>query len=84
VKEEETKLNWKTAGQRTFMTIHLPNGRGNKSTDEKNIKRGGRKMSGLIPARRKEGFSQVNLKRSRQPPRMRSRRDSVICRRTTE
>jgi hypothetical protein len=62
VKEEETKLNWKMSGQRTIMTIHLPNGRGNKSTDRNNIKRRGRKMSGLIRARRKEGFPQVDLK----------------------
>jgi hypothetical protein len=44
------------------MTIHLPNGRGNKSTDINNIKRGERKMLGLIRARRKEGFPQVDLK----------------------
>jgi hypothetical protein len=42
VKEEETKLNWKTYGQKTIMTIHLPNGRGNKSIDRNNIKRRGK------------------------------------------
>jgi hypothetical protein len=62
VKEDEMKLNWKMVGQRKIMTIHLPNGRGNESTDINNINGGGRNMSWLIRARRKEGFSQVNLK----------------------
>jgi hypothetical protein len=47
VKEEETKLNWKAVGQQTMMTIHLFNGRGKYSTNNNDIKRGGRKLFGL-------------------------------------
>jgi hypothetical protein len=42
VREEETKMNWKTSGQRIGVTIHFFNRRGNKSADRKNIKRRGK------------------------------------------
>jgi hypothetical protein len=61
VKEEETKLNWKMAGKQTIMTIHLPNERGNKSTEMNNIKRRKKDFEGgFIQSRRKEIFSQFN------------------------
>jgi hypothetical protein len=62
VKKEEMKLNWKTSGQKTIMPIHLPNRKGNKPTEKNDIKRRGRKMSGLIQVRRKEDFPQFDLK----------------------